>query len=136
MTEISLIVTLNNQFTSPHEMKYYNLKFFKACISSFTGTCPNCMSNTCLCLFQIAYLVVTFPFIIILVLLVRALTLEGNMQGIKFYVTPKWEKLQEAGVWADAAVQVFFSLSACMGGLTTLSSYNKFHNNIYRCVLS
>ncbi|KAK3099300.1 hypothetical protein FSP39_002321 [Pinctada imbricata] len=80
---------------------------------------------------KVAYFVVTFPFVIIVVLLVRALTLEGNMQGIRFYVSPKWEKLKEGGVWADAAVQVFFSLSACMGGLVTLASYNKFHNNIY-----
>ena len=83
---------------------------------------------------QVAYFVVIFPFLIMLTLLVRALTMEGNMTGIKFYVTPKWEKLQEPSVWADAAVQVFFSLSVCMGGLTTLASYNKFHNNIYRSV--
>ncbi|XP_062602139.1 uncharacterized protein LOC134263777 isoform X2 [Saccostrea cucullata] len=80
---------------------------------------------------KVAYLVVIFPFLIMLTLLVRALTMEGNMTGIKFYVAPKWEKLQEPSVWGDAAVQVFFSLSVCMGGLTTLSSYNKFHNNIY-----
>lgn len=35
-------------------------------------------------------------------------------------------------VWKDAAVQVFFSLSACWGGLITLASYNKFHNNALR----
>ncbi|XP_021339166.1 uncharacterized protein LOC110440421 isoform X2 [Mizuhopecten yessoensis] len=80
---------------------------------------------------KVAYCVVTFPYIIIFALLIRAFMMEGYMQGIKFYVTPKWERLKEPGVWADAAVQVFFSLSACMGGLTTLASYNKFHNNIY-----
>ncbi|XP_048776130.2 uncharacterized protein LOC125680508 isoform X2 [Ostrea edulis] len=80
---------------------------------------------------KVAYLVVIFPFLIMLTLLVRALTMEGNIKGIKFYFTPKWEKLQEPSVWADAAVQVFFSLSVCLGGLTTLASYNKFHNNIY-----
>ena len=70
--------------------------------------------------------------VIMMVLLIRALMMEGNVKGIKFYVTPKWERLKEPKVWADAAVQVFFSLSSCMGGLTTLASYNKFHDNIYR----
>ena len=35
-------------------------------------------------------------------------------------------------VWADAAIQVFFSLSLCWGGLITLASYNKFNNDCVR----
>ncbi|KAL4223078.1 hypothetical protein ACF0H5_016553 [Mactra antiquata] len=32
-------------------------------------------------------------------------------------------------VWSDAAIQVFYTLSPGLGGLITLSSYNKFNNN-------
>ncbi|XP_014791269.1 uncharacterized protein LOC106884409 isoform X2 [Octopus bimaculoides] len=81
---------------------------------------------------KVVYLIVIFPYIIMFVLLIRGITVDGHLEGIKFYLTPKWEKLKKVHVWGDAAAQVFFSLSLCWGGLSTLSSYNKFHNNIYR----
>lgn len=83
---------------------------------------------------QVAYVLVLLPYFIILVLLIRGITMGGYLDGIKYYVTPQWHLLLEARVWSDAAAQVFFSLSACWGGLTTLASYNKFNNNIYRWV--
>jgi solute carrier family 6 amino acid transporter-like protein 5/7/9/14 len=62
-------------------------------------------------------------------LLVKGATLEGAGKGILYYVQPEWDRLIEIDVWADAATQIFFSLSICMGGVITLSSYNPFRNN-------
>ncbi|XP_071947592.1 sodium- and chloride-dependent neutral and basic amino acid transporter B(0+)-like [Antedon mediterranea] len=80
---------------------------------------------------KVVYFTATFPYVVLFILLIRGLTLEGHQKGIEFFITPDWDKLWEAKVWKDAAIQIFYSLSAAWGGLLTLSSYNKFHNNCY-----
>ncbi|CAD5120424.1 DgyrCDS8991 [Dimorphilus gyrociliatus] len=81
------------------------------------------------------YFTATFPYLVLIILLIRGLTLEGSFEGIKFYLTPEWSRLATAKVWGDAAVQIFFSLSPCWGGLITLASYNKTNNNCLRDAL-
>ncbi|XP_071945985.1 sodium- and chloride-dependent glycine transporter 2-like isoform X2 [Antedon mediterranea] len=80
---------------------------------------------------KVVYFTATFPYIVLVLFLILGLTLEGSYNGIKFFLTPRWEILYEPKVWLDAAIQIFFSLSTSFGGLLTLSSYNRFHNNCY-----
>ena len=40
----------------------------------------------------------TFPYVILIILLVRGALLEGARKGIEFYIFGDWEKLKEAKV--------------------------------------
>uniref|UniRef100_A0A8C4RH84 Transporter n=1 Tax=Erpetoichthys calabaricus TaxID=27687 RepID=A0A8C4RH84_ERPCA len=78
------------------------------------------------------YFTATFPYVILLILLVRGLTLPGAKDGIIFYLYPEPSRLADPQVWMDAGTQVFFSYTLCVGCLIALSSYNKYTNDCYR----
>ncbi|KAL3861988.1 hypothetical protein ACJMK2_007994 [Sinanodonta woodiana] len=81
---------------------------------------------------KVVYFSATFPYIILLVLLIRGCTLDGAIDGIIYFVVPKWEKLLDIKVWVAAAGQMFFSLGVSFGGIIMFGSFTKFRNNAYR----
>lgn len=50
-----------------------------------------------------------FPYLILLILFIRGITLEGAFHGLNYLFTPDWNKLTESRVWVSAATQVLFS---------------------------
>ncbi|XP_044227722.1 sodium- and chloride-dependent GABA transporter 2-like [Thunnus albacares] len=79
-----------------------------------------------------AFFTATFPFIMLLVLLVRGVTLPGAMKGIIYYLYPDLSRLSDPQVWMDAGTQIFFSYAISLGFLTSLGSYNTYNNDCYK----
>uniref|UniRef100_A0A3Q4HID6 Transporter n=1 Tax=Neolamprologus brichardi TaxID=32507 RepID=A0A3Q4HID6_NEOBR len=84
---------------------------------------------------KVVYFTATFPYVMLVVLLIRGLTLPGAIDGIKFYLYPDPSRLADPQVWMDAGTQIFYSYAICIGCLIALGSYNKYNNDCYKdCV--
>ncbi|KAK0134386.1 Sodium- and chloride-dependent GABA transporter 2 [Merluccius polli] len=109
---------------------------------------------------KVVYFTAVFPYVMLLVLLIRGVTLPGAWEGIKYYLYPDLKHL--AGfevehcmetmciaqclicflgtiqydcydkVWVEAGSQIFLSYSLASGTLIVLGSYNEYNNNCYK----
>nr|XP_032292681.1 sodium-dependent nutrient amino acid transporter 1 isoform X1 [Drosophila virilis] len=82
-----------------------------------------------------AYFLGVFPYVVLLLLLLRAVTLPGAWDGIVYFFKPQWRELLNPLVWYAAVTQVFFSLAICFGTVITYASYNNFNKNVYNDIV-
>ena len=61
--------------------------------------------------------------VVFLVLVVRAVTLEGAATGLNALFRPDWGAITDGGVWIAAYGQIFFSLSIAFAIMITYASY-------------
>ncbi|WP_203363119.1 sodium-dependent transporter [Bacillus sp. REN10] len=68
---------------------------------------------------------VMIPLLVVLFLMVvvRAITLDGAAEGLNAFFKPDWAKLTDGKVWIAAYGQIFFSLSIGFAIMVTYSSY-------------
>jgi NSS family neurotransmitter:Na+ symporter len=72
---------------------------------------------------KVVYATVLIPWFLLLIFVVRGVTLPGAVEGLKFYLTPDFQKLLSHQVWLAAYTQVFFSLSIGFGIMIAYSSF-------------
>ncbi|UAC47714.1 sodium-dependent transporter [Bacillus aquiflavi] len=61
--------------------------------------------------------------ILFLIIVIRAITLEGATQGLEAFFKPNWDQITNPEVWVAAYGQIFFSLSVAFAIMITYSSY-------------
>ncbi|TLS38822.1 sodium-dependent transporter [Pseudalkalibacillus caeni] len=61
--------------------------------------------------------------VLFLIIVIRALTLEGAATGLDALFAPNWNRIMDGEVWVAAYSQIFFSLSIAFAIMITYSSY-------------
>ena len=81
---------------------------------------------------KVVLITMPLPFILLLILFLRAITLDGALTGISYYIRPDFSLLFSADLWLAAITQVFFSLSIGMGVMVAYASFNSPKQGIAR----
>ena len=66
---------------------------------------------------------VPIPWLMLVILTIRGLTLEGAVQGLEYYLEPDWTILKQPAIWRAAFGQVFFSMTIAFGVMVTYASF-------------
>ncbi len=74
-------------------------------------------------------------FLLVIVLIIRGITLDGAVKGVKFYLSPDFSKLTPQSILV-ALGHAFFSLSLGMGAIITYGSYVSKKENLFISTLS
>ncbi len=74
-------------------------------------------------------------FICLILVVGRNLSLEGAINGVKFYLTPDFDKILSPKLLIDVLGQVFFALSLGFGVMITLSSHLSKNENMAKTAI-
>ncbi|KAJ8392282.1 hypothetical protein AAFF_G00076460 [Aldrovandia affinis] len=90
---------------------------------------------------KVFYFTVAFPFLLLVILFIRGVSLPGAWEGIKYFLYVDFSKIADEYVWYGAMNLVFYNLATSHGVLTVIGSYNEYKYDCYNdclvfCALS
>lgn len=80
---------------------------------------------------RIVFFTVPFTVSLTAIFVICALILDKKGLGVQFYLKTEFCTLTDSNLWLEAMAQAFFSLDLSYGPVTTLASFNRFHNDIF-----
>lgn len=72
---------------------------------------------------KVVLFTVPIPWICLVILFIRGITLPNAMEGLAYYLTPDFSKIFDPQIWLLAYGQIFFSLSLGSGVMIAYGSY-------------
>ncbi|KAI1284914.1 Sodium-dependent nutrient amino acid transporter 1 [Halotydeus destructor] len=117
--------------TSLSEVNYISFKLIGCMLFSWTIIYFS-ISRGVKSVGKVAYFTASFPYIVLVSLLIAVLMNEGAVDGLIYVFKPQWHKLLDLNVWYTATEQSFFSLGLCTGQVLMYASYNNFRRDIYK----
>lgn len=75
---------------------------------------------------------VPIPVVLLGILLLRAMTLPGFLEGWQLYLNPVWGALLDSQVWSAAFAQIFYSFSLAFGTMIAYGSYKHDREDVAR----
>lgn len=85
---------------------------------------------------RMSRVLIPMTFLILIALAAYVATMDGFIDGLRFFLTPDTTTLQDPGIWSAAFGQVFFSFSVGMGVMLTYGSYLGADANVPRSALT
>lgn len=79
---------------------------------------------------KVVYFTVLFPYVVLIILFFRAVSLPGAGLGLQHLFTPDLEKAYNPQVWLEAGTQIFYSLGLGLGCNIILASHLDPNTNV------